>query len=296
MIERKLILCAILAITIGIATIVPLEYMMSAQAQENTQQENATQQSNTEIPNVQPLFSDVNVTYAYCNPNATSTNDTMTLYGASIAVIANFTLNPDALKNADVQIEYYKFAVSSDQGSIINMGYYILLESNSAIVTGMGGSEGTINFANGLTFNGPTTTGQDINFGCGGQGINYPVWPSNYSMGYISNFVLGTDPNNPPQAAAELQKAQTLYIDVTKICTVTVSGNVTITTPGSDQILQHIVLPKMANGYGFIYGTYTPGTLPIPGPIDGTTPPPNTSETNQTDTVWQSSNSTLSNP
>ena len=34
MIEKKLILCGILAIAIGIATIVPLEYMMAAQAQE----------------------------------------------------------------------------------------------------------------------------------------------------------------------------------------------------------------------------------------------------------------------
>ncbi len=35
MIEKKLILCGILAIAIGIATIVPLEYMMAAQTQVN---------------------------------------------------------------------------------------------------------------------------------------------------------------------------------------------------------------------------------------------------------------------
>lgn len=33
MIEKKLIVCAIVAITIGIATIIPLEYLMVANAQ-----------------------------------------------------------------------------------------------------------------------------------------------------------------------------------------------------------------------------------------------------------------------
>ncbi len=274
MIEKKLILCGILAITLGIAAIVPLEYMMSAQAQENAQQANAAQQANTEIPNVQPLVSDVNITYAYCNPNKISSNDTSTLYGASIEVVANFTLNPDALKNADAQVEYYKFAVSSDQGPIINLGYYIVLEGKSAMVTvtGIGGPEGTINFANGLTFNGPSNAGQGINFGSGGQDINYGQFPTNYTIGYVSNWILGSDPNNLPQAAAELRSAQTLYIDVSKLCTVTVNGNVTVTTPASNQILQHITLTNLGSGFGFVYGNYMQGTLPLP--IDGpsTTP------------------------
>jgi hypothetical protein len=38
MTEKKMILCAIVAITIGIAAIVPLEFMMVAQAQVNTRE------------------------------------------------------------------------------------------------------------------------------------------------------------------------------------------------------------------------------------------------------------------
>lgn len=273
MIEKKLILCGILAIAIGIATIVPMEYMMVAQAQENSQaQEKANTTADIQA-SVQPLFSDVNITYAYCNPNKSSSNDTMTLYGSTIEAVVNFTLAPDALKNADAQVEYYKFAVSSDQGPIFNMGYYIVLQDNSAIVTGMGGSDGTITFANGLTFNGPSATGsQDISFGCGGQGLNYPTWTSTYTLGYVSHYIFGTDANNLPQATSELRNAKTLYIEVTKICTVTVTGNLTVTTPGSNQILQHIELTN-TNG-GFVYGAYVQGTIPMPidTPLTQTTP------------------------
>ena len=212
MIEKKLILCGILAIAIGVAAVVPMEYMMAAQAQENVQTAQTQAKANAASDvqaSVQPLFSDVNITYAYCNPNKISSNDTMTLYGSTIEAVVNFTLAPDALKNADAQIEYYKFAVSSDQGPIFNMGYYIVLEDNSDMVTGIGGSEGTIIFANGLTFNGPSATGsQDISFGCGGQDINYGQFPTNYTMGYVSHYIFGSDSNNLPQAASELQKRQ----------------------------------------------------------------------------------------
>jgi hypothetical protein len=274
MTEKKLILCAILAITIGIATIVPLEYMMAAEAQENAQQ------ANTGLPKVEPLFNGVNITYAYCNPNKISANDTMTLYGADIQVVANFTLNADALENADAQVEYYKFAVSSDQGLIINMGYYIILEYNPYIVTGIGGPKGTINFANGLTFNGPSSDGEDINYGCGGQGINYDVWNNSYAMGLISTYIFGSDSNNLPQAATEIRNAQTLYIDVSKICTVTVKGNVTVTTPATNQVLLHIVLTNIGSGFGFVYGTYVQNTpFPVEGPLSAPTPIPSANST-----------------
>ncbi len=282
MIEKKVILCAILAITIGIATIVPMEYLIAAQAKENTQQPN-TAAANTEVPNVEPM-SDVNITYAYCNPDKSFSNDTMALYGAEIEIVVNFTLNPNVLTSADAQIEYYKFAVSSDQGPIINLGYYLALASNQDIITGIGGPEGTINFASGLNFNAPSL-GQDINYGSGGQEINYPVWPSNWTMGFVSNNIFGTDPNNLPQAATELRNATTLYIDVSKICTVTVSGNVTITTPASNQILQHIVLTKTGDG-SFTYGSYEEAALYEPAAaLFG--PNPNSGETG---------NDTLSSP
>ncbi|MEM2968611.1 MAG: hypothetical protein QXJ40_06845 [Candidatus Bathyarchaeia archaeon] len=267
MVEKKLIACSVLAIAIGIMAIVPLEYLMAAEAQENAQQ------ANTGMPKVEPLLSEVNITYAYCNPNKITGNTTMTLYGANIQVVANFTLNVDALDDADAQIEYYKFAVSSDEGPILNMGYYIVVDFNGYSITRIGGPEGAVTFANGLTFKGPRGEGQDIDYGCGGQGINYEAWKSGYSMGLVSKYIFGTDPNDLPPAVTKLRSAQTLYIDVSKICTVTVKGNVTVTTPATDQVLQHIALTNIGSGFGFVYGTFANEIpFPVEGPLTGLAP------------------------
>jgi hypothetical protein len=239
MIEKKLILCGILAIAIGIATIVPMEYFMAAQTQVNAQ-------------TVTPWFN-VNTGYAYCNPNVSGANSTMSFDGSTIQVVANFTVTSLALKDADAQIEYYQFAVSSDQGPIINLGYYVFDCKQPDDVTYLSGN-GTIGFANGLTYNGPACSG--------GTGINYNVFNSSYTVGYVSDYILAYNANNVPKAVAELRNAKTLYIDVSRVCTVTVNGNVAVTTPATHQVLQHIVLTKA--GSDFVYGTYTEGTVPFP--------------------------------
>src|SRR4030042_5234269 len=142
MIEKKIILCGILAIAIGVAVILPLEYFMSATAK-------------AAAPD-KPWFT-VAVPYAYCNPNFSGGNSTMSLYGASIQAVANFSLTPDALNNADARIEYYKFRVYSDQGPIVNMTYYIVY-SKSYVVTGISG-EGRIQFEGGLVYEGTPSNG-----------------------------------------------------------------------------------------------------------------------------------------
>lgn len=250
-IEKKLILCSILAIAIGIATILPLEYLMTG--------ENRAAAALTDI---NPWFN-VDVAYAYCNPNVSGGNNTASWAGASIEVVANFTLTTDALQNADAQIEFYKFAVSSDQGPIVDLGYFII-EDKANVVTGMGG-DGTIHFANGLTYNGPSSNG--------GQGINWQAWSPESVMGFVSKYILDYNGNSDLQTVNQIRNAQTLYVDVSKVSTVTVSGDLTATTPAGGQIIQRIELTKTDNG--FVYGNYVSGTLPIPiqtPPISSPTP------------------------
>jgi hypothetical protein len=234
----------------------------------NTQHNTQPNSPEVTIANAQTTFEswfNANVTYAYCNPNQNGGNYTTTFNGAMIQVVANFTVTPDALKNADAQIEYFQFAVSSDQGPIVNIGYFIVISKQADDVTFLSG-DGTIGFANGVTYNGPACNG--------GQGINYDAWNSSSTMGFVSDYIYGTDANNVPRAVTELRNAQTLYIDVSVECTVTVNGNVTATTPASNQVLQHIVLTKTDNG--FVYGTYVDGTVPFPieGPSTTSAPTP----------------------
>jgi hypothetical protein len=239
--EKKLIAFSILAIALGVATILPLEYIMGSEVR-----------ANAALPKIEPLFN-VNIPYAICNLNKTSSNATMTLYGANIQVVANITLAPNALKDADAQIEYYQFAVSSDQGPILNLGYYILMFKHSEDITFTSG-DGTIGFANGLIYKGLACNA--------GHSINAKAYPLKFIMGMVGAYIFGTNANDVPQAVTDLRNAQTLYVDVSKVCTVTVSGNVTVTTPASTEVLQHIELTKTDTG--FVYGAYAEGTLPNP--------------------------------
>ena len=164
-IEKKLILCAILAITIGIATIVPVEYFMSAPTQVNAQ------------PGSTPWFN-VNVPYMYVNLDQSGGNNTATWDGIDINGIANFTLTPAgmALQGADAKIEYYQFQISSDQGPIVNITYsvYLSIETigdnpglpGNVYMTINGGGGNQFFFENGFTYNGiPNYNGY-----CGGGG------------------------------------------------------------------------------------------------------------------------------
>lgn len=239
-IETKLIAFSILAVAIGIATILPLEYLMTGETQ-----------TVAALTDIKPWFN-VDVSYAYCNPYVSGGNNTFLWTGASIEIVANFTLTNDALQNADAQIEFYNFAVSSDQGHIIDLGYYII-EDKANVVKGICG-DGTINLANGLTYNGPSSNG--------GQCINWKAWSPDAVLGFVSNYMLQYNGDEASEVVNLIRNAQTLYVDVSKVSTVTVSGDLTATTPADKQIIQHIELAKTDNG--FVYGTYVTGTLPIP--------------------------------
>ena len=193
--------------------------------------------------------------------------------GASIDAIANFTLTPAALtlKNADAQIEFYQFQVSSDQGPIVNITYSIAVSKEELNVTGLPGGVYTaitgsggnrFTFADGTVYNGPK------NGDCGGGMVLYNILGvpmQNFTNTVVSDYICSYNGNPAPQALTELRNAQTLYIDVSRECSVSFKGNATTattTTMSSNQVLLHIVLTKTGNG--FVYGTYEEGTVPFP--------------------------------
>ena len=278
MIEKKLILCGILAITIGIAIIVPMEYLMAAQAHENNHTVQA--QANAEIQaNVQATYApwfNVNVPYIYVNLDQSGGNDTMTWDGVMIQGVLNFTFTPEALalNNTDARIEFYQLQVSSDQGPILNITYSIAVTKEEINVPGIpggvysaitGSGDNSFTFADGTTYNATEILGTSD---CGGGMVlaDFPGSPiQNYTCAVLSDYIVSYNGNNAPAAIAELRNAQTLSIDVSRICSVSFEGNATTattTTLASNQVLQHIVLTKAGNG--FVYGTYTEGTVPFP--------------------------------
>jgi len=245
MVEKKMYLYAVIAIAVGIAAILPLEFMMVARAQANA--------GNAALTDIKPWF-DIGVTYAHVDLDVASVNSTMSLSGAKIEALVNFTLTPNALETADAQIEFYGFAVSSDRGHILDMGYYVLQSKGAELITSISG-DGTIGFANGLIYKGPPCNG--------GMGINAEAWNNGFTIGLVSDYIFGASADDVPKAVVDMRNAEVLYIDVSKVCTVTVKGTVTVTTPANGEVLQHVELAKTNDS--FTYGSFTPGVLPMPG-------------------------------
>ena len=136
-------------------------------------------------------------------------------------------------------------------------------------ITGSGCN--TFTFADGTTYDGNTVVGDSV---CGGFKVlcnirGAPDVPpvEIYTVTVVGSFIADYNGENTVQTLPELRNAQTLYLDVSKICSVQYQGNsssttATTTTLASNEILCHIEFTKTENG--FVYGTYTEGTVPFP--------------------------------
>ncbi|MGE5555897.1 MAG: hypothetical protein ACM3UY_06515 [Methanocella sp.] len=264
--EKKLVLCSIFAIAIGAATIIPLEYLMTGEVGANARTV------------FNPWF-DVTVPYAYVNLHDIGGNNTMTWDGAMIQATANFTLTPDAinLNNADAKIEFYQFRVYSDQGAIVNITYSVAVTREEIDVPGIPGGcylaiesvgNNKFTFADGTIYDGNTVVGDSV---CGGSQVlaNMPgILPvQNSTIAVVSSYMANYNGDDSEQAVTLLRNAQKLYIDISRICSVAYQGNsssttATTTTMASNEVLQHIELTKIDNG--FVWGTYKEGTVPFP--------------------------------
>ena len=251
MVEKKVILCAILAIALGIATIIPLEYLMAAQAQEN----NPNPWSNLAIP------------YAYWNINSSISTSTQTFLGGNPNIVTTMTIAQNALNDAGARIDYYQLQVYSNQGQICNLTYYV----GAAAPTKIGDYwtptalnellNGTFVFwlDNGYQWYGTNSSGGTFIYEMGGKNsiyqglINGNLQSFNASIGFWTY-------NNIPNI--DIGNATVLYIDVSRIASATFNGDATTVTIENSGIIQHIILTKTDNG--FIYGAEPSNSSTIP--------------------------------
>ena len=264
-IEKKLILCSILAIAIGIATIVPLEYLMTGQVGVNAQ-------------TITPYY-DVSIPYVYVNLHQAGSNNTATWDAATIQGLANFTLTPDALtlKNADAQAEFYRFRVYSDQGDIVNLTYSMGVSIEQLNVTGLpGGCYTAITGSGGNMLTSqmePPSTATQLSvttYAAAAQSdLSYRACcrTVNYTTTALGSTIADYNGKTTSEALTALRNAKALYIDISRICTVAYHGNATTTTATTttmtdSHVLQHIELTKVDGG--FVYGAYKEGTVPFP--------------------------------
>lgn len=232
-IEKKLVLCSILAITIGIATVVPLAFFMKPTV--------ASAQTTDD-----PWFN-INVSYATCEAKMVFSN-----LAAMYTYVYNYTVNPDAI---DTQIgartEYFRIQIYTDQEQLVNKSVAIVANSSEIY------DPRDTQFARPNWFNTSGVSASNIDFISDFNGTLQP------DIGYQANCY-ATEEDAQIKA---IQNAQTIYIDIHRVGYITFTGNDTVVSLANDEIVQHYELTK--NGDGFFYGIRPTGYAAdqIPGQI-----------------------------
>ncbi|NLF89573.1 hypothetical protein GX563_12225 [Candidatus Bathyarchaeota archaeon] len=256
-IEKKLILCSILAIAIGIATVAPLAYFMSNMPT-----------AKAETDNNVPWFN-VNIPFAYYEATSKNTStylaglgtiDDVIRYTTSNSIGLNYSVNPSAegsFENA--RADYFQLQIYSDLGQIANettyyganfgddadyMKSFIFSRENwfnsSELSCGGGGFITKFNgsLADVLADGGPCGTGGSSSSGC------------------FANTTL-------PQEFLNAQNAQTIYIDVRRIGSVIFSANsTTVILADNSIVIEHVELTKV--GDRFIFGEVPADRMQMP--------------------------------
>lgn len=255
-IEKKLVACSILALLIGVSSVVPLLFLMSGTAKAETAPK--------------PWFN-VNVPYAYwIAENGTSDTllyppnlDNAEIYGdlyppdfdpanfsnreffsVKHSIVLNFTLNPEAKNEiSDARFEYYQLQIYSDKAPIANTSYFVGTNRTSSFEF----EPVSFYFMRDDWFDSNTT---------GGGMFTYNWNESSSELTIIGGASGGTSGSGTDQLFYALREAETIYIDVSRVGLVTFNGNSTVVNLSSNEIIQHIELKKF--GDGFLYNAIFP--------------------------------------
>lgn len=227
-IEKKLILCSILAITIGVATIMPLSFLMSANAQTNPEEQ---PQFNIDIPyayigNIWKNDSAINSPQViYFSYDGKNYSEAMTVY----TIAFNSTPRFDQEKiNADAVFEYYLIEVSSEKNFIGNFTYSTYNSQHYQ----------NFHFSRDQWFNSTT----NYIFCITSWGTNPTL---GFTSGIASNWNLGSD------------EPKTLQITVQRLGWVILTDNSTIAYRANpNEIILQIELQKYSDG--FLYNNAIP--------------------------------------
>lgn len=250
-IEKKLVACSILALLIGVSSVVPLLFLMSAKAETAPK----------------PWFN-LNVPYAYVTANSTLNLNGSDIYNYYRALVLNFTLNPEAENEiSDAQFEYYEFQLYTDKEQLGNVSYFVgTNRTNSFTLEPTNRTNSFTLYPESFHF----TRDDWFDTNTTGGGIFTPNWnassPPDFSTisSVLSSCIFPTGQetgdtlryNEAPRMVAALREAETLFIDVRKTGLVTFNGNSTLVTLSDNEFFQHLELKKY--GDGFLYNALFP--------------------------------------
>jgi hypothetical protein len=253
-IEKKLIACSILALAIGVSSVFPLAFLMSATAQAESSPE--------------PWFS-IDMPYAYWEtlngplardypnmqfPTDLELNETNSVSDQHLIAL-NFTLTADTTKQkADAQIEYYQIDISSDKELIETHHWTIGTNIDSSF--NVSSLLTDFHFKRDEWFD--TDTFNPMTVG-GGGGLVRQNWSSGVSVlwpaGGSGTGTLGG--SSTYHTVSALREAETVTISLYRIGMVTFSGNSTEVTQANKELVTQIQLEKYGEE-GWLYNNLVP--------------------------------------
>jgi len=291
--EKKLIACSILALIIGVSSVLPLVFLMSATAKADASSE--------------PWFS-INIPYAYWTAydgplkypsdypfQQPEPNEEEYSVSHQHMMVFNFTLDDIPTTDPfDARVEYYQLRLSSDKESIIDMNWFVGTYNNGSFDFGgflkefhfrLGDWFDTAEFGN-STVGGSDVMSPDWNpelsFDIvkfynstdggngmpkptsGGGGVMNPDWTPGFSIQFpdggggtrsTNNPIVGQNITTPLVSA--LREAETLFITVRRIGWITFSANSTVVTLADNEIVAQIQLDKLGEAT-FLYNNLVP--------------------------------------
>jgi len=248
--EKKLIACSIIALVIGVSSVFPLVFLMSATAKAEASSE--------------PWFS-VDIPYAYWEtrngpidyppqmqfPFDVELNSTNCV-SAQHMIMLNITLTADTTKQpVDAQLEYYHIDVSSDKEHITTKYWVVGTNSNSAF--NVSSLLTDFHFRHDEWFD---TDNFDSTKDGGGGGLVRQDWSSGvwilFPLGGSETASIGCSSVVPA-----LREAETVTISLYRIGWVTFSGNSTVVTLANKELINEIQLEKYGEE-GWLYNNLVP--------------------------------------
>lgn len=264
--EKSLIVYSILALIIGVCSILPLGILMTSTAKAEALSE--------------PWF-DIKIPYAYI----TTDNGTLTYTDPSVSnpfnetntvneqhlIALNFTLNTDLAKySADARIEYFVIELSSDKEAIGTINWFVGTKSEGVSIdnfhfmrdewfdTDLFSTDGYDNFTDAGEVDGRTVA---MDSGIWSGALMSGNWTSGHSILFPEwGHKCGTIGNSPTsRIVSAIRGAETLQVSIQRIGWVTFTGNSTevrLPTSENDLIAEVVQLEKFENG--FLYNTLVP--------------------------------------
>jgi len=247
--EKKLIACSILALIIGVSSVFPLMFLMSATAKAETSSE---PWFSINVPYSYWMTKNGSLDYTHLHPQLDFDFDETRTVSEQHMIVLNLTLNVDTKNEpVDGRVEYYQIDVNSDKELIETMHWSVGTNGNRSFSV-----EGLLSEFRFMRNDWFDTNTFNVNFG--GGGLVTQNWTAGFSRLWpeagAGSGTLGS--SGTSRVVSALREAETLSITIYRIGWVTFTGNSTVVTLANNEIVDQIQLEKF--GDGWLYNNLVP--------------------------------------